>query len=190
MAHTTTKTTTTSEATPPFILSNAQRDTLVTAAQAARSEAKAGDKTVKLAAAMAAAGWKVDWLAPKTSPNFALIRDVAAEATMTAKEFATYSDSSLAIKVKDGDGRVLTARGKLVHRTEQAIRRLRSALSAPATRTAKTLAERLAGQATAALKAIESNRTGETPEFGDAVRKVLVAAFQTISDTLDPQKAK
>jgi hypothetical protein len=121
---------------------------------------------------------------------------ILANTTLNKADRALYFSEGVenaTVEVNGKKKREKTPKGQVRNRVSQSLGRIIAkmvALSGGNTREPKPLADRFLKQATAALSAIESNRTGETPEFGDAVRKVLVAAFQTISDTLDPQKAK
>jgi hypothetical protein len=116
---------------------------------------------------------------------------------------ATLNEADLALYVSDGvenatvevngkKQRQKTPKGQVRNRVSQSLGRIIAKMvalsSASAGRTSRTLSERFLAQSTAALKAIEKNRTSEEREFDDPVRAELTVAFGLVAGLLDPQK--
>ncbi len=167
---------------------NTQRDAAINAIKAAAASDKADNRLASAAADLVESGVKADDI-KAGGDHLKEFQDIAAQSTLTSKQYATWADESLAQgKTVDGK-RVDTERGKLVKRVNSFIARVRGKMTAPVKKGAagptRSLDQIIAEQCDAWIKRIAKDKDSENFKFGDAdpvaVRKALVgviAAFK------------
>lgn len=116
---------------------NTQRDAAVNVIKAAVSAGKADATLSDRAAKLVEAGITAKDIS-KDGAHLSAFQSLTAETSLTAKQFATWSDTSLAQGVTVDGKRVDTERGKLVKRVNSVVARIRAKLKEPATRGTRT----------------------------------------------------
>jgi len=167
-------------------LSNAQRNAAIEAIKAAKSVAGADNKLAARAADLLDAGITAPMIG-KGGDYLAAFQHVAAETTLTEKQFETWGDTSLAQGKSVNGKRVDTPRGKLVKQVNAIVARVRNKLKEPVKTGAqgqrRSMDQMIAETCDKWIKRITENKDKETFNFGDAdpiaVRKALQDVIAT-----------
>lgn len=165
---------------------NTQRDAAINAAKAAASADRADNKLAIASADLVESGITAKDIS-KGGDYLAEFQDIAAQATLGAKAYATWADTSLAQGKTVNGKRVDTPRGKLVKQVNSFVARVRGKMAAPAKRGAagptRTLDQIIVEQCDAWIKRIAKDKDSENFKFGDAdpvaVRKALINVVAT-----------
>jgi hypothetical protein len=173
-------------------LTNSHTATLVATVKAQGTLENATVAFAKRVAAMADAKWTSAMLDTKTD-TIELARGIIADALLNAKQFAIWKDTSLATKIKQGDKRVTTPRGKLVDMIDKRVRDIRAALVKLEKGTVKkgananaprALDQRIKDEVAKLVNAIGKDADADAPVFDATQRKELTLAFKAVTDLL------
>ena len=162
---------------------NTQRDAAINAIKAAASADRADNKLALAASDLVESGIAVDDI-KAGGKHLKEFQDIAAQSTLTEKQYATWADDSLAQGKTVNGKRVDTPRGKLVKQVNSFIARVRAKMATPAKKGAQGPARRLdqiiAEQCDAWIKRISKDKDSENFKFGDANPIAVRAALKDV----------
>jgi len=175
-------------------LSNSNTATLIATVKASGSLDNAKVAFAKRIAEMAETGWTAAAFDSKAD-EIDLIRDTIAQAVFNKSDYATWADTSLARKVKQGDKHVTSKRGKLVDLVDKRIRDIKKALvtleATPAGKAKgananapRALDQRIKDELAKLRNAINKDATAEPPVLETTQREEILAAFTRVTDLL------
>ncbi len=172
------------------MFTNNQTALLKSACAAIGGVDRANVKLASVVADMDKAGFKPEWFDVK-SEHIEDTRKAVANAALSPKDYAIWSDESLAQKIGKAPDRKLTPRGKLVKLVDERIRRLKKELTEPAAKGPKgngprDLNARIREEIGTLHKAVVADKDGALNLNAD--HEEMLAAFKRVLGLVPEKK--